>query len=63
MKQARVEAYERLKHNIETATLKKEFAGKKEILLKIAAVCTGMCEDPKTCKEKCPLHCSESSKN
>jgi hypothetical protein len=41
---ARLEAFERLKHNIETATLKKEFADKKPVLLKLAAVCTG-CSD------------------
>ena len=63
MKQERVEAYENLKQKIETAVLKKEFANKKEILLKMAAVCTGMCEDPKTCKENCPLRCSNTLKN
>lgn len=63
MNPKRVEAYNRLKTEIENATLKKEFAGKKAILLKLAAVCTGMCEDPSACKEQCPLHCKNSYKD
>ena len=44
MKTERVKAFKRLKDKIETTELKKEFADKKEILIKLAAVCTGMDE-------------------
>lgn len=63
MNPKRVKAYNRLKDEIENAILKKEFANKKEILLQLAAVCTGMCEDPATCNEQCPLHCKNSFKD
>ena len=57
MKPERLEAYNRLREKIERVELKKGFKDKKEILLKMAAVSTGLCEDPANCDKICPLDC------
>lgn len=56
MEQRSITEFKRLENKIKTALFKKEFENKRNFLIKLAAISTGLCEHPEECSYYCPLY-------
>ena len=66
MEQKQLDTYNHLKDNVKNAKLRKEFTSKRNILFRLAAVTSGLCENVNDCLKHCPLSnngCQYKKKN